>query len=96
VSGVRGSLTCRQGDVAIEAALVDAVTCVVAAHDGRRCAVALLVAQPHAAVALGAIGFVRALIACEGRAEEEQRVKRAGDRRPRPWLMAPPPASTLR
>lgn len=59
------SLTCRQGDVTVEAALVDAVACVVAAHDGRRRALARLAAQPHAAVALGTIGLVRTLIACE-------------------------------
>lgn len=65
-----GSLTCRQGDVAVETALVDAVAGIVAAHDGRRLTLAGLAAQPHAAVALGAIGLVCALIACEGSGEE--------------------------
>lgn len=60
------SLTCSQGDVTVEAALVDVVACVVAAHDGRRRAVARLAAQPHAAVALGTVGLVRTLVACEG------------------------------
>lgn len=60
------SLTCSQGDVTVEAALVDVVAGVVAAHDGRRGAVARLAAQPHAAVALGTVGLVRTLIACEG------------------------------
>lgn len=86
----RGSLTCRQGDVAVEAALVDAVAGVVAAHDGWHCTLTLLVAQPHAAVALGAVGLVRALIACRG-APSKERIHRAGNpssTRP-PWAWPP-------
>lgn len=58
-----GSLTCRQGDVAIKTSLVDAVAGVVAAHDRRRRTLARLVAQPHAAVALDTVGLGCTLIA---------------------------------
>ena len=63
-------LTCCQGDIAVETALVEMVAGVVAAHDGRRPALALLAAQSHAAVALDAVGLVGTLIACEGGEEE--------------------------
>lgn len=63
---LRGSLTCHQGDVAIETALVEVVAGIVAAHDGWCRTLARLAAQPHAAVALRAVGLVRTLIACEG------------------------------
>ena len=63
-------LTCCQGDIAIETALVEMVAGIVAAHDGRRPALALLAAQPHAAVALDAVGLVGTLIACEAGKKE--------------------------
>ena len=63
-------LTCCQGDIAVETALVEMVAGIVAAHDGRRPALALLAAQPHAAVALDAVGLVGTLIACEAGKKE--------------------------
>lgn len=61
-----GTLTCRQGDVAIEAALVYAAAGVVAVHNWRHGALALLAALPQATVALCAIGLIGTLVACRG------------------------------
>lgn len=63
-------LTCCQGDIAVETALVEMVAGVVAADDRRRPALALLAAQAHTAVALDAVGLVGTFIACEGGEEE--------------------------
>lgn len=61
-----GRLTCRQGDVAIEAALVNTAAGVVAVHNWRHGALALLAALPQATVALCAIGLIGTLVACGG------------------------------